>query len=165
MRKNLEEQKQAQATQAAKDKLLDLLREKHPFAIPQSMIDRQTENIMARTELQFARQGIKLDPAKLDSEKLRESIRPSAEKEVRGSLILEKVAEAEKIAVSDAELDQKLEQLAVQMNQRVEAVKGFYQKKDRLEDLRAMMLEEKTLDFLLSQANVKEIAASPEEAK
>ena len=165
LRKNLEEQKQAQATQAAKEKLLDLLREKHPFGIPQSMIDRQVENVMARTELQFARQGIKLDSAKLDSEKLRESIRPSAEKEVRGSLILEKVAEAEKIAVSDAELEQKLEQLAVQMNQRVEAVKNFYQKKDRMEDLRAMMLEEKTLDFLLSQANVKEVAAPPEEAK
>jgi len=165
LRKNLEEQKEAQATQSAKEKLLDLLREKHPFGIPQSMIDRQVENVMARTELQFARQGIKLDSAKLDSEKLRESIRPSAEKEVRGSLILEKVAEAEKIAVSDAELEQKLEQLAVQMNQRVEAVKNFYQKKDRMEDLRAMMLEEKTLDFLLSQANVKEVAAPPEEAK
>jgi trigger factor len=165
LRKNLEEQKQSQATQAAKEKLLDLLREKHPFAIPRSMIDRQAENIMARTELQFARQGIKLDSANLDSEKLRESIRPSAEKEVRGSLILEKVAEAEKIAVSDAELEQKLEQLAAQMNQRVEAVKSFYQKKDRLGDLRAMMLEEKTLDFLLSQANVKEGAASPEETK
>ena len=165
LRKNLEEQKQAQAAQAAKEKLLDLLREKHPFAIPQSMIERQVENIMARTELQFARQGIKLDSANVDSQKLRESVRPSAEKEVRGSLILEKVAEAEKIAVSDAELEQKLEQLAAQMNQRVEAVKSFYQKKDRLGDLRAMMLEEKTLDFLLSQANVKEGAASPEETK
>jgi FKBP-type peptidyl-prolyl cis-trans isomerase (trigger factor) len=51
------------------------------------------------------------------------------------------------------------------MNQRVEAVKSFYQKKDRLEDLRAVMLEEKTLDFILSQANVKEGAASPEETK
>jgi trigger factor len=165
LRKTLEEQKEAQATQSAKEKLLDLLREKHPFGIPLSMIDRQVENIMARTELQFDRQGIKLDSAKLDSEKLRESIRPSAEKEVRGSLILEKVAEMEKIVVSDAELDQKLDQLAVQMNQRVEAVKSFYQKKDRLGDLRAMMLEEKTLDFLLSQANVKEGAASPEETK
>ena len=165
LRKNLEEQKQAEATQAAKEKLLDLLREKHLFAIPQSMIDRQVENIMARTELQLARQGVKLDSANLDSQKLRESLRPSAEKEVQGSLILEKVAESEKIVVSDAELEQKLEQLAAQLKQRVEAVKSFYQKKDRLGDLRAMMLEEKTLDFLLSQANVKEGAASPEETK
>jgi trigger factor len=165
LRKNLEEQKQAEATQAAKEKLLDLLREKHPFAIPQSMIDRQVENIMARTELQLARQGVKLDSANLDSQKLRESLRPSAEKEVQGSLILEKVAESEKIVVSDAELEQKLEQLAAQLKQRVEAVKSFYQKKDRLEDLRMVMLEEKTLDFLLGQANVKEGAASPEETK
>lgn len=165
LRKNLEEQKRAQADQVAKERLLDLLREKHSFSIPQSLIDRQVENLMARAELRLARQGMKLDSDSAETQKLRESLRPSAEKEVRGSLILEKVAEAEKIAVSDGELEQKLEQLAAQMNQRVEAVKSFYQKKDRLGDLRAMMLEEKTLDFLLSQANVKEGAASPEEMK
>jgi trigger factor len=165
LRKNLEEQKEAQATQAAREKLLDLLREKHSFGIPKGLIERQVENIMARTELRFARQGVKLDTANLDHQKLRESLRPAAEKEVRSTLILEKVAEKEKITVSDEEMNQKLEQLAVQLNQRVEAVKNYYQKKDRLEDLRAMMREEKTLDFLLSRAKIKEGGSPPEEGK
>ena len=165
LRKNLEEQKQAQAAQTAKERLLDLLREKHSFPIPKSMIDRQVENILARTESHLARQGMKLDPANLDARKLRESLVPSAEKEVRGSLILEKVAEMEAITVSEAELEQRIEQLAAQMNQRVEAVKSQFQKKDRLEDLRAVIREEKTLDFLLSQANLIEGKSAPEEGK
>ena len=61
LRKTLEEQKQAQADQAVKEKLLDLLREKHPFAIPQSMIDRQVEHIMARTELAAGQAGLETE--------------------------------------------------------------------------------------------------------
>jgi trigger factor len=165
LRKNLEEQKQAQAAQIAKEKLLDLLREKHPFSVPKSMIEGQVDNIMARTESRLARQGMKFDTAKLDAQKLRESLVPSAEKEVRGSLILEKVAEMETITVSEAELQQRLEQLAAQMNQRVEAVKSQFEEKDRLEELRAVIREEKTLDFLLSQANLIEGKSAPEEGK
>ena len=165
LRKNLEEQKQAQAAQIAKEKLLESLREKHPFPVPKSMIDRQVEIIMARTESRLARQGVKFDSAKLDTQKLRESLSPSAEKEVRGSLILDKVAEMEAITVSEADLEQRIEQLAAQMNQRVEAVKSQFQQKDRLEDLRAAIREEKTLDFILSQAKISEGKSAPEEGK
>jgi len=165
LRKNLEEQKKAQAEQTAKERLLDLLREKHPFPVPKSMIDRQVETILARTESRLAGQGMKFDSANLDPQKLRESLTPLAEKEVRGRLILEKVAEMETITASEADLQQRLEQLAAQMNQRVEAVKSQLQKKDRLEDLRAVIQEEKTLDFLLSQAKIVEGKSAPEEGK
>jgi len=165
LRKNLEEQKKAQAEHAAKEKLLDLLREKHPFPVPKSMIDRQVEVILARTESRLAGQGMKFDSDNLDPQKLRESLTPLAEKEVRGRLILEKVAEMETITASEADLQQRLEQLAAQMNQRVEAVKSQLQKKDRLEDLRAVIQEEKTLDFLLSQAKIVEGKSAPEEGK
>ena len=164
LRKTLEEQTQARADQAAKEKLLDLLREKHAFSIPQSMIDRQVEHIMARTEAQLARQGLKLNTAGLDTPKIRESLTPNAEKEVRGSLILEKVAAKENISVSDEEVEKRLQELATQLNQRVEAVKSYYQKKDRLEDLRALLLEEKTLDFLLGKAKIIEGRSTPPDA-
>lgn len=154
LRKNLEEQKQAQADQAAKERLMDLLREKNPFTVPKSMIERQVQHMMARTELQLARQGMKVDSTGLDHQKIRESLTPAAEKEVRASLILGNVAEKEKISINDDELQQRFEQLARQLNQRVEAVKSYYQKEDRLDDLRALLLEEKTLDFLLSKANI-----------
>jgi trigger factor len=165
LRKSLEEQKQAQAAQTAKEKLLDLLREKNPFPVPKSMIERQVGNILARTESRLAQQGMKFDPANLEPQKLRESLAPLAEKEVRGNLILEKVADMEAITVSEADLQQRLEQLAAQMNQRVEAVKSQMQKKDRLEDLRAAIREEKTLDFLLGQAKIIEGKNTPEEQK
>ena len=98
---------------------------------------------------------MKLEEGQCDRQKLLDSFQPMAEREVQGSLILEKIAEVEKLSVSEAEVEEKFEKLAAQTNQRVEAVKNFYQKKDLGEDLRAQMLEEKTLDFLLSQAKIR----------
>jgi trigger factor len=163
LRQTLEEEKQAQASQAAKGKLLGMLVEKHPFQIPKSMVERQVETLIARTELRLARQGMKLEEANLDRQKLHDSFLPTAEKEVRGSLVLEKIAEIEKLSISEAEVEASLEKTAAQLNQRVDTVKNYYQKQGLLEDLRAQILEEKTLDFLLSKAKIIERPSAPAE--
>jgi trigger factor len=163
LHQTLEEEKQAQASQAAKEKLLSMLVEKHPFPIPKSMVERQVETLIARTELRLARQGLKLEEANLDRQKLHDSFVPTAEKGVRGSLILEKIAEIEKLSISEAEVDARLEKTAAQLNQRVDAVKSYYEKQGLLEDLRVQILEEKTLDFLLSKAKITERPSAPAE--
>jgi trigger factor len=163
LRQTIEEEKQAQANRAAKEKLLRTLVEKHSFPIPKSMVERHVQNLIARAELRLARQGMKLEDASLDRQKLHDSFLPTAEKEARGSLILEKIAEMEKVSVSEAELQGRLEKMAVQLNQRVEAVKSYYQREGLLEDLRAQILEEKTLDFVLSQSKINERPGNPAE--
>ena len=155
LRQNLEEQKKGQARQAAKEKILDLLIERHPFPLPKSMVERQVQNLISRAESRLAQQGMKLGERPVDRQKLLDSFQPIAEREVRSGLILEKIAEAEKFSVQETEVEEKLEQLAAQLKQRVEALKNYYQEKDLGEDLRAQMLEEKTLDFLLSQAKIR----------
>jgi len=163
LRQNIEEEKQAQVDRAAKEKLLATLVEKHPFAVPKSMVERHVQNLISRTELRLARQGMKLGEANLDRQKLHDSFLPTAEKDVRGSLILEKIAEMEKLSVGEAELTQRFEKMAAQLNQRVEALKGYYQKEGLLEEFRAQILEEKTLDLLLSQSKFTERPGNPAE--
>ena len=160
---NIEEEKHAQADRVAKEKLLAMLVEKHAFAVPKSMVERHVQNLIARTELRMARQGMKLEEANLDRQKLHDSFLPGAEKDVRGSLILEKIAEMEKLSVSEAEVTGRFEKMAAQLNQRVEALKSYYQKEGLLEEFRAQILEEKTLDFLLSQSKVTEKPGNPAE--
>jgi len=156
LRQNLEKEKKNQADQAAREKILGALIEKHPFPIPPIMVERQAKNLIARTELRLAQQGIKLEDSTIDRQKLLDTFKPAAEKEVRGSLILEKIAEIEKLSISEEEQESRLAQIAAQLNQRTEAVKSYYQKKNLLDDLRAQMLEEKTLDFLLGKAKMIE---------
>jgi trigger factor len=165
LRQTLEEQKKGQANQAGKEKILDLLIERHPFQVPKSLIERQMQNLISRAEIRLAQQGMKLEEANLDRQKMQESFQPMAERDVRGNLILEKIAEIEKISVSDADLEEKFEKLAAQLKQRPETVKNYYQKKDLGEGMRAQILEEKTLDFLMSQAKITTVnnalAATP----
>ena len=168
LRQTLEEQHKARADREAKDKLMARLIEKTPFDVPLSMIDRQLETLMNRAEWRLASQGVRIDPQDPERQKIREGFRPAAEKEVRSMLILEKIAEREKIEISDDELGQRLENMAREMNQRPEALRSLYQRDDRLEELRAQLREEKTLDFLLSQAKVAEVEAlgpAPEKEK
>lgn len=155
-RQALESQKQAQANQAAKDKIISRLIEKNPFPVPKSLIDRQVQLIMNRAEMRLASQGVRINPQDSDRQKIRESLLPTAEKEIRGMLILEKIGDLEKISISEDELGKRLEGMAKELNQRPEALRSFYQREDRLEDLRAQMREEKTLEFLLSQAKIRE---------
>jgi trigger factor len=166
LRRSLGEQREAQANQAAKDKLLSRLVEKTSFPVPKSMIDRQVQAIMSRAEVRLASQGVRINPQDSDRQKIRESLLPTAEKEIRGMLILEKIGELEKISISEDELGRRLEKIAQELNQRPEALRSLYQREDRLEDLRAQMREEKTLEFLLSQAKITEkTISSPEPEK
>lgn len=155
LRRSIEERKKNQARQIAKEKILQILIERHPFPVPKSMVERQVQNLLARAELQFAKEGRKIEVNSPEWARLRESFLPLAEKEVRGSLILEKIGEIEKISVSETELDEQLEKLAKRLNQRVEAVKNLYHQRNMLEDLRRGILEEKTLDFLIEKAKIK----------
>jgi len=166
LRQNLEEQRNALADQAAKDRLMGKLIEKTPFDLPKSMVERQVQALMSRAEWRLANQGVRIDPQDPERGKMRETFQPAAEKEVRSMLILEKIAAAEKITVGDDELGQRLEKIARELNQRPEALRSFYQREDRLEDLRAQLREEKTLDFILSQAKITETSGpAPEPEK
>lgn len=154
LRHLIEERKKEETRQITKEKILEKLVAKHSFSIPKSMIDRQVQNLLARAELQLAKEGRRIESAGPEGEKLRETLLPLAEKEVRGSLILEKIAEIEKISVSESELDAHLEKLAKRLNRRVEAVKNLYQQRNLLDELRQQVLEEKTLDFLIEKARI-----------
>lgn len=166
LRQNLQEQRNALADQAAKDKLLSRLIEKTPFDLPKSMIDRQIQALTSRAEWRLANQGVRIDPQDPERQKIRETLQPAAEREVRSMLILEKIAEMEKIAVGDDELGQRLEKIARELNQRPEALRSLYQREDRLEDLRAQLREEKTLDFVLNHAKITEtLGPAPEPEK
>jgi trigger factor len=156
LRQNILSQKEADSDRRAKDQMIQKLVEKTQFEIPKSMLERRIQSLIARAELNLSRQGMDLEKAKIDREKLSESLRPGAERDVRGILILEKIAQREKISASDEEVQKKLEEIATQLNQRVEAVRKYYEKEDILDDLRGQILEEKTLDFLMKSAKITE---------
>jgi trigger factor len=92
------------------------------------------------------------DLKKMDFARLRAGQRDQAAQEVKSSLLLEKIADKEKIQVSDEELDQEIESLAKQSKQTPEAIRGRLTRDGALDRIRSRIRNEKTLNFLYHQS-------------
>jgi trigger factor len=71
--------------------------------------------------------------------------------------VLEKIAELEKVEVSDAELQKRIEEAARVAGEKAAAVRNYYERADARENLRSQMIMDRTIDYLLQQAQMKEV--------
>lgn len=155
-----EKERQARLENQALDQLLS----RHSFEMPPSLVRQEQENIL-RDQMERMRQhGINV--AGLDQEKLRETVKPMAERQVRVGLLLERIAAQEKITVDDAELDRHLERVAAQTSRPLSQVRQFYQEHDLLGGVRRQLRDEKTLKLLLEKSTIvtKAETQAPEQA-
>ena len=149
----LEHERQHRAEHEAKDKLMDELVRRNEFPVPESLVERQVDVRLERGLRALAAQGLRAeDMQKMDLPSLRAGQREAALKEVKASLILEKIAEAEKIEVSDQEIDHEIEALALQTKQTSEAVRARLTRDGALDRIRNRIRNEKTLNFLYHQS-------------
>ena len=149
MREQLEAEKRREAEHAAKDKLLEELVRRNDFPVPEALVQRQVDVRLERGLRALAARGMRTeDMKKMDLDRLRAGQHEAAVREVKSSLILDKIADQEKIEVSDQELNQEIEQLARQMQQTAEAVRARLTRDGALDRIRNRIRNEKTLDSL-----------------
>ena len=84
--------------------------------LPCRMIDRAVDAMLRGALRTMSQQGIDPRYLQLDFDKLRDEMRPRAETEVKGTLILEALAEKQNITASEEDLEKKLEELAAEAN-------------------------------------------------
>ncbi|MEZ4321167.1 MAG: trigger factor [Myxococcota bacterium] len=157
IRGSLQKQRDDLARNQARANLLEALIAANPFDVPVGMIDTSLKMLMDELRLQQAYMG--RDPRSLSfSDAQIADLRIRAEFASKAGLILEKVSETEKIEITDADLERKYSELADERGQSVEAVRGYFVKDDAVEELKARMLEEKTLDWLLERAKLVDAA-------
>jgi trigger factor len=153
IRENMEAEKRHAAQHEAKDKLVAELVKRNDFEVPESLIDRQIDLRLERGLRALAAQGMKMeDLKKMDLPRLRAGQREQAVSDVKSSLLLERIADLEKIEVSDEELNREIEALAKQSKQTSEAVRARLTEDGGLDRIRMRIRSEKTLDFLYHQS-------------
>ena len=153
IREGMETDKTRTAEREAKDKLVSELVQRNEFELPDSLVEYQIDLRLERGLRALAAQGLKPeDMKKMDMNRLRAGQREQAVQEVRASLLLEKIAEEEKIEVSDAEVDREIEALAQQSKQTPEAIRTRLTRDGALDRIRHRIRNEKTLDFLYHQS-------------
>src|SRR6202790_1438556 len=153
IRENMEAEKRHTVEHEAKDKLVPELVKRNDFEVPESLVDRQIDLRLERGLRALAAQGMKMeDLKKMDLPRLRAGQRDQAVQDVKSSLLLERVAELEKIEAGEDELNHEIEALAKQSKQTPEAIRARLTQDGGLERIRNRIRSEKTLDFLYHQS-------------
>jgi trigger factor len=153
IRENLEAEKRHTAEHEAKDKLVAELVKRNEFEVPESLVERQIDVRLERGLRALASQGMKMeDLKKMDLPRLRVGQREQALQDVKSSLLLERIAELEKIEAGEEELNQEIESLAKQSKQTPEAVRARLTQDGGLDRIRNRIRSEKTLNFLYHQS-------------
>jgi trigger factor len=135
----------------------DLVRqlvEAHPFELPDGLVQHQTEQRLESVVRDMVGQGIDPRNPELDWEKARDSLKEQAGYDLRGSLVLERIAEEEKIEVTPEEIDNEINAIADASRQTPEQVRTILTKQGGERSIAGRLRNRKALDFLVANANV-----------
>ena len=146
------ERKQA-AERESKDKLVTELIKRNDLEMPEALVERQIDLRLERGLRALAAQGMKSeDMKKMDMNRLRAGQREQAVQELKAAMLLEKIADQEKIEVGDEEINREVEALAEQSKQPVESIRARLTQDGVLDRIRNRIRNEKTLDYLYHQS-------------
>jgi trigger factor len=153
IRAGTEADKKHQAEHEAKEKLIAELVKRHDFNVPEALVEHQIDVRLERGLRALAAQGMRAeDMKKMDLNRLRAGQRDQAVNEVKASLLLDKIADAENIQVTDEEIDHEVDALAKQSKQTPEAIRARLTRDGALDRIRNRIRNEKTLNFLYHQS-------------
>ena len=134
-------------------KILQELIQKNKFEVPESMIFAELNSMIENLAQELSQRGQKLED--LNIQEVIAHYRPEAEFRTQSFLILDTIANAEKLSVPDADLEQFIENQAKSMQRPKEQLKAYYDSKQLLPSLKLRLLHEKSLEFVLSKAKIK----------
>jgi trigger factor len=154
LRQEIEKEKERALDHHLKDQVVDQLLKATTFDLPESLVEEQTKALVSNTKMRLASQGIDVKNLGVTDEKLQEDYKETAQKQVKTFLILEKIAGQEGITVSDEEVDEHLKEISEKSHQKLDVVKRYYEKNGLLPEVKAGIISDKTLTFLLEKANV-----------
>jgi len=153
IREGMEQERRQAADREAKDKLLTALIRRNEFEVPEALVERQIDVRLERGLRALAAQGMTSEAMKkMDLPRVRAGQRDQAVQEVKATLLLEKVADEEKIEVGDDEINREIETLATQTNQTPDAIRARLTRDGALDRIRNRIRNEKALDFLYRQS-------------
>lgn len=158
LRTKVREDLEAQAKHQGEGKLrADLVRqlvEAHTFELPDRLVQHQAEQRLESVVRDLIGQGIDPRHPDLDWEKARASLKEQAGYDLRGSLLLERIADEENIEVSEQDIDDEINAIADASKQTPEQVRGILTKQGGERSIAGRLRNRKAMDLLVANANV-----------
>ncbi len=152
LREHMAAEKRRRAESEAKDRMLAGFVERFQFPVPESLLQQQIDARLDRGLRALAAQGMSTEQMRqLDFSRLREAQRESALNEVKGSLIIDRIAETENVEVGDEEYETQLQLLAYQAREPIEVLRKRLTDDGGSARIREQLRREKTVNQLFDR--------------
>jgi trigger factor len=147
-------QKKDRAETEQREKVLEALVAKNPVEAPPALVERNVDAMLQGMLEGFMRRGI--DPRQLgiNLDRMRDELRTRALLEVKGYLLLEAIAEKEKLEASEDDLEKHFQKMSAEMGQPIDKIRAALRRNDSLDSLKGRLRQDKALAWLLSKANL-----------
>jgi trigger factor len=144
LREHMALDKQRRVQGETTGRLLDALVNRYEFPVPESLVQQQIDARLDRGLRALASQGMRTeDMRNLDFDRLRAAQRPSATAEVKGSMLLDRIADAENINVPETEVENELQAISLQMREPVDTLRARLTEDGSLARIRERLRREK----------------------
>ncbi len=158
---NLKARKAYENRQAQRRQVTEALNAKVDFPVPESMIEDETQNVLRQFIEENMRRGVPQDQFEKDKKELYAGARKAASARVKTQLLLAKIAEQEKLSVTENDINNFIYRESVMNNTKPEKmVKDLTKNRDQLRAVQQSIIFDKALDLLVSKATVTTAQAS-----
>jgi trigger factor len=158
VRNNLKLQKEYQNRSEQRRQVTEALAAKVEFSVPDSLVESETQGVLRQFIEENMRRGIPQEQFEKDKKQLFENARQAATKRVKVQLLLAKIAEAEKLQVTEKDIDAFIYREAMRTQQKPDKlVKTLSTDRDQLRAVQQSIIFDKAVDFLVSKAKVSTI--------
>ena len=157
---SLEHQRDHRQKELQREKIIVELVKVHDFPVPESLVEHQMDVRLERVVRSLAAQGVDPRAVNVDWVSLRKRQQERATDDVKAELIIDRIATAENIDVTEEEVQREIEHMAGHSGESAEAARARLTKQGALDRMRAKLRSDKTLDWLAQNAQIKVVAAA-----
>jgi len=157
LRERIADRFAVEADAAVREQVIDEMLSRNPFETPRSLLERQADALVQELVGRLGPQASVLERDTERLAKIREEMRPRAERQVRAVLALDAFARQEGIAVADADLDEQVQETATRLGQTIEKVRAAYEEGGGLEELRGRIRRERALERVVASATIEDV--------
>ncbi|MBU2055674.1 MAG: trigger factor [Proteobacteria bacterium] len=169
VRKAIEEEKRRRSDAELERHIYAKLLENNDFEVPGSLVELEIYHMMSDAQRRMAAGGMDPKRAADFSFRLHDQFREEALRTVKVGLLLKSIAAKEALQVGEDELEKEIREIALQRDQDYQTVRVKLEKDDLIENIRNVLLNRKTYEFLREKATItpvrKERTETAEEGK
>ena len=155
VRTNLKMQKENQNRAAQRRQVIDQLGAKADFPVPDSLVEAETQGVLRQFIEEQMRRGVPQEQFEKDKKELFEVARKSAVSRVKIQLLLAKIAEQEKLEISNDDLNDYIYRESMRSGQKPDKLaKALGSDRDQLRSVQQSIIFDKAVDFIVSKATV-----------